>query len=78
MTDRIAAIEAQEVALKEAKKLAELEAAFVEKKVAGELTRQDRDDLSAAREDYRLNHRRPATGAAPDSISAGATQGEVG
>ncbi len=78
MTDRVAAIEAEEAALKEAKKLAKLEAWFVAKKLDGTLTTADRHKLSDARLDYRLNHRRPATGAAVDSIGAKATQGEVG
>ena len=69
MTDRVAAIEAEEAALKEAKKLAVLEAEFVKKKVAGTLTREDKNELSAAREDYRLNHRIPTTsGASPDAM----------
>ncbi len=78
MTDRVAAIEAAIEALKEGMKLAKLEKAFVKKKLAGKLTRKDRYDLSAARTDYRLNHRQPATGAAVDSIGAKAEQGEVG
>ena len=78
MTDRVAAIEAEEAALKEAKKLAKLEAWFVKKKLDGTLTTADRYKLSDAREDYRLNHRRPATGAAVGSIGATATQGKVG
>ena len=71
-------IDAEIAALKEAKKLAKLEAEFVEKKLDGELTTADKDKLRAAREDYRLNTRRPATGAAVDSIGAKADQGEVG
>ena len=78
MTDRVAAIEAEEAALKEAKKLAKLEAAFVKKKLDGTLTTADRYKLDAARVDYRLNHRQPATGAAVESIGAKANQGEVG
>ena len=71
-------IDAEIEALKEAKKLAKLEEAFVVKKLAGKLTSKDRYDLDAARVDYRLNHRRPATGAAVDSIGATSDQGEVG
>ena len=78
MTDRVAAIEAEIVALKEGMKLAKLEAAFVAKKLDGTLTTKDRYVLDAARVKYRVNHRRPATGAAVDSIGAKADQGEVG
>ena len=78
MTDRVAAIEAEEAALKEAKKLAKLEAWFRAKKADGTLTTKDRYVLDDARVDYRLNHRRPATGAAVESIGATADQGEVG
>ncbi len=78
MTDRVAAIEAEEAALKEAKKLAKLEAAFVAKKLDGTLTTADKNKLRKDREYHRLNHRRPATGAAVESIGATADQGEVG
>ncbi len=79
MTDRVAAIDAEIAALKEAQKLAKLEAEFVKKKLAGKLTTADRYKLDAARLDYRENHRRPTTeGAAPAAIGASATQGEVG
>ena len=78
MTNRVDAIEAEEAVLKEAKKLAKLEAAFVEKKADGTLTTTDKIKLRKAREYHRLNTRRPATGAAVDSIGATATQGEVG
>ena len=78
MTDRVAAIEAAIEALKEGMKLAKLEKAFVKKKLDGKLTKKDRYDLSAAREDYRFNHRQPATGAAVGSIGGTANQGKVG
>ena len=66
---RVDQIDAEIVALKEAKKLAVLEAAFVKKKKAGTHTRKDKNDLSAAREKYRLDHRIPTTsGAAPAPI----------
>ncbi len=71
-------IDAEIAALKEAKKLAVLEAAFVAKKLDGSLTTADRYKLDAARVDYRLNHRRPATGAAVEAIGATVDQGEVG
>ncbi len=70
-------IDAEIAALKEAKKLAKLEEKFVAKKLDGTLTTADRYKLDAARVDYRLNHRRPATGAAVDSIGVTADQGEV-
>ncbi len=108
MTDRVAAIEVQEAALKEAKKLAKLEAKFVAEKQVGlervavakaeafkaaqssdeyealvakippPVAAEAKNKLSKAREAYRLNHRQPATGAAVESISGGAHQGEVG
>ena len=78
MTDRVEAIDAEIAALKEARKLAKLEAAFVKKKLDGSLTTADKLALREARFDYRVNHRRPATGAAPDAIGATANQGEVG
>ena len=78
MTDRVAAIEAEIESLKEGMKLAKLEKWFVAKKLDGSLTTADRYKLDAARVDYRVNHRRPATGAAVDSIGATADQGEVG
>ena len=78
MTDRVAAIEAAIEALKQGMKLAKLEKAFVKKKLDGKLTKKDREDLSAARTDYRLNHRQPATGAAVASIGAKADQEKVG
>ncbi len=71
-------IDVEIAALKEAKKLAKLEAEFVKKKLDGTLTTKDRYVLDAARVDYRLNHRLPATGAAVESIGASADQGEVG
>ena len=71
-------IDAEIAALKEKRKLEKLEEAFVAKKAAGKLTSKDRYDLDAARVDYRLNHRQPATGAAPDAIGATSDQGEVG
>ena len=71
-------IDAEIESLKEAKKLAKLEAWFVKKKLDGTLTTADRYKLSDARVDYRLNHRRPATGAAVESIGAKASQGKVG
>ena len=71
-------IDAEIAALKEAKKLAKLSAEFVKKKLDGTLTTADRYKFDAARVDYKLNHRRPATGAAVDSIGAKADQGEVG
>ena len=76
--DRVAAIDAEIAALKEAQKLAKLEAEFVKKKLAGKLTTADRYKLDAARLDYRENHRRPTTGATPAAIGATATQGKVG
>ncbi len=78
MTNRVEAIDAEIAALKEAQKLAKLEAWFVKKKLDGTLTTADRYKLDAARVDYRLNHSRPATGAAVESIGANADQGEVG
>ena len=78
MTDRVDQIDAEIAALKEAKKLAKLEAEFVKKKLDGTLTTADRYKLDAARVDYRFNHRRPATGAAVDSIGATADQGKIG
>ena len=72
MTDRVAAIEANIASLRKEQTLAELEAEFVKKKTAGTLTREDKNELSAAREDYRLNHRTPTTsGAAPGAIGGG-------
>ena len=78
MTDRVAAIRAAIEALEEGMKLAKLEKAFVKKKLDGKLTKKDRENLSAARTDYRLNHRQPTTGAAVGSIGAEAKQGKVG
>ena len=75
---RVDQIDAEIAALKEAKKLAKLEAEFRKKKLDGTLTTADKNKLSKDREYYRLNHRRPATGAAVDSIGATADQGEVG
>ena len=71
-------LDEQIAALKEARKLAKLEDAFMVKKAAGEATVEDRQKLRAARQDYRDNHRRPTTGAAPAAIGASVTQGEVG
>lgn len=68
MSDKIARKEAELALLK-------LEAAFVAKKKAGKLTVDDRLALRAARQDYRLNVRRPVkNGAAPAAIG---TKAEV-
>ena len=76
MTDRVAAIEANIASLQKAQTLAEQEAEFVKKKEAGTLTREDKDSLRVAREDYRDNHRQPAIGAAPGVMGVD-DQGEV-
>lgn len=54
--------------------LLEAEAAFKEKKAAGELTNEDRAELHAVRTAYRLNYRQPVKdGAAPEVIGTEAT-----
>ena len=73
-----AAIERQEVALKEEKKLLKAEAAFMEKKAAGKVTPDDKKRMYEIRRNWRLNYRLPKTGAAVDAIGADATPGEVG
>ncbi len=70
-------IERQEAILKEEKKLAKLEDAFVVKKEAGTLTRADKLKLRKNRQDYRDNYRQPKTGAQPAAIVAGAKVKEV-
>ncbi len=65
-------IERQEAALKEEKKLAKLEDAFVSKKEAGTLTRADKLKLRESRRDYRDNYRQPKTGAQPAAIGVAA------
>ncbi len=63
---------AQEAAIKEEKTLAKLEDAFVAKKQAGTLTRDDKLKLREARQDFRDNVRRPKTGAQPATIGVSA------
>lgn len=76
---RLEQIEAQEAVLKEEKKLAKLEADFVEKKLAGKATQADREKLREAREEFRIHHRQPTTeGASPASIGAKAQAKETG
>ncbi len=70
-------IERQESALKEEKKLAKLEDAFVVKKEAGTPTRADKLKLRKARQDYRDNYRQPKTGAQPATIGVSAEVEEV-
>ena len=71
-------LERQEAAIREEKKLAVIEDAFVAKKSAGTLTNEDRLELRAARQDYRDNHRKPVKdGAQPAAISVGVEVEEV-
>jgi hypothetical protein len=50
--------------------LLEAEEAFIEKKAAGSVTQEDKLELRALRQEYRLNYRSPAAeGAAPAAIS---------
>ncbi len=63
--------------------LEEAEDAFVLKKLADELTREDKDVLRALRKEYRLKHRkvpkRPGAGvAAPGAVAVAAEVQEVG
>lgn len=53
-------------------KLAKLEDKFVQAKEAGKLTTKMKNDLRAARADYRFNYRAaPAAGAQPATVTAG-------
>jgi len=68
-----------QVAFKEAElDLLKAEDVFIEKKEAGEATTEDKLALRQLRQDFRLNHRRPAAeGAQPGSIGVGAEVKEV-
>ncbi len=70
-------IERRQAAFKEEKKLARIEDAFVAKKAAGNATRNDRQKLRRARQDFRDNHRKPKTGAQPAAIGATAAPEET-
>ena len=71
-------LEAQEAAIKEEKKLAVIEDAFVAKKQAGTVTMDDKLKLREARQDFRDNHRTPKTaGAQPAAIGVGVEVEEV-
>ena len=74
---RLESIERQEAALKEEKKLAKVEAAFVVKKLAGTATNADRLKLREYRQDFRDNVRMPKTGAQPGAIGVTAEVEEV-
>lgn len=71
MSDKIAAARAALAVL-------EAEEEFRQKKLAGEVTVEDKLALRALREEYRSNHRRPVKdGAAPGAIGAAAKVKEV-
>ncbi len=75
---RVEKIERRESALKEEKKLARIEDAFVAKKLAGTATMEDRLKLREARQDWRLNHRVSKSNAAqPETIGVSAEIEEV-
>ena len=74
---RVERLEAQEAAIKEEKKLAHIEDAFVSKKQAGTVTMDDKLKLREARQSVRDNHRVPKTGAQPAAIGATAGPEEV-
>ena len=74
---RVERLEAAEAAIKEEKKLARIEDAFVSKKQAGTVTRDDKLKLREARQDFRDNHRKPKTGAQPAAIGATAGPEEI-
>ena len=64
--------------LESERELAELQDEFVAKKLARKATAADRLALHEARQEHRLHHRRAIPGAAPATIGAEASQGEVG
>ena len=58
--------------------LAELEEAFAEKRLAGDITSEDRAELRQARREFRETYRVPAdNGVQPDTIGAEAEVEEV-
>ncbi len=75
---RLEQIERQEKALKEEKKLAKIEDAFVAKKLAGTATMEDRLKLREVRQDWRLNKRVSKSNAAqPGAIGVSTKVEEV-